>query len=72
MLGIFVLSFFLEMDWMSSGGYELDVNDFLWTSRDIIWTLTVIYLFWFMRINYPYIAKFKSRLKKKIGKKTKK
>jgi hypothetical protein len=71
-MGIFILSLLLEIDRLNSAGYELDVNDFLWTSRDIIWTVIVIYFFQMMRRHYPYEAKTKPRLKKKVVKKTKK
>jgi hypothetical protein len=71
-IGIFVLSLLLEIQRLDNASYELDINDFLWTSRDILWTLIVVYFFQMMRRHYPYEAEIKPRLKKKVVKKAKK
>ncbi|HBB04237.1 TPA: hypothetical protein DCZ39_05095 [Patescibacteria group bacterium] len=39
----------LEFDRMNRGSYQLDVNDILWTTRDILWTFIMIFFFQHMK-----------------------
>ena len=56
MIGVFLISFFLEINRLETGSYKLDIHDILWTSRDILWTGVSIYYFHYIKKRYPYIG----------------
>lgn len=53
-MGIFILSFGLEIDRLNTASYRLDLNDFLRTARDIIRTIIMVFFFQCMRKHFSY------------------
>lgn len=71
-LVVFLFSFGLEIDRLNQAKYKLNINDFLWTTRDIMRTIVIIFCFQHARDNFPYIPKKKKATKKITKKVTKK
>lgn len=70
MLFIFLFSLGLEIDWLQSGNFGLDLNHFLWTLRDVLRTAGMVLFFRCMRNHFPHHKT--GIIKKKTTKKTKK
>jgi hypothetical protein len=59
---------------MQAGTYNLDINDFLWTLRDILRTAGMILFFNCIKNHFPHhkTGNIKKKMPKKLNKKIKK